>query len=81
MGYHKDNIRMMKQPKQLQSTPPHMSYTWPSFCCWTNWLFKCLGLQVGRFELPRLHFGEQVLNHGTTIFIKYIYYLSLIYKR
>jgi len=36
MGYHRDNVKMMKQPKQLQSIPPHMSYTWPLFCCWTD---------------------------------------------
>ncbi len=28
----KNNIEMMKQPKQLHGTPPHMKYTWPLFC-------------------------------------------------
>jgi len=35
MGYHKDNIRMMKQPKQLQGTPLHMNYI--PFFCWIDW--------------------------------------------
>ncbi len=37
MNYHKDNIEMMKQPKQLQNNPPHMSYIWPPSCCQIDW--------------------------------------------
>jgi hypothetical protein len=43
MGYHKDNIRVMKQPKQLQAIPLHMSYTWPLSYCRNPNLAKCGG--------------------------------------
>jgi hypothetical protein len=31
MGYHKDSVGMMKQPKQLQGTPLHMRCIWHLF--------------------------------------------------
>jgi len=36
MGYHKYNIKMMKQLKQLQGIPLHMSCIWPPSCYWTD---------------------------------------------
>jgi hypothetical protein len=36
IGYHKDNTKMMKQPKQLSSTHLRMSNIMPLSCCWIN---------------------------------------------
>jgi len=54
MGYHKDNIGMMKHPKQLQGINPSYELYLASICCWINWHMPPQILNHHHPQLPTL---------------------------